>query len=100
MNSAMIFCAAGVLSAMPLTYSLGRDDGDFVVFCFAKPEDAQALAKRFGGEHWRRAAGGAPESSRRPERVLQDERKVQYVKSAHVGGSDQPRGNDAASDLV
>jgi hypothetical protein len=65
-NREVIFCAAGVLSATPLTYPLRLGDTDIVVFCFAKPEDAEAFAKRFGGK---RVAGDQAVTLKQPGRL-------------------------------
>jgi hypothetical protein len=49
-NSEEVHGFAKTLSAAPLTYFIRGDDADFVVFCFAKPEDAEVFRERFGGE--------------------------------------------------
>ncbi len=49
-NGAIVRRFANTLSVSPLTYSLRRDDTDYVVFRFAKPEDADVFSERFGGE--------------------------------------------------
>jgi hypothetical protein len=53
LNRRLIFSVAGLLSATPLKYSVRRNDSDFGGFCFAKAEDAEAFAQRFGGELFR-----------------------------------------------
>jgi hypothetical protein len=58
-NRELVFCAAGVLSATPFTYSLRRDGSDLVVFCFSKSKDAEDFAKRFGGELFRAGCWGS-----------------------------------------
>jgi hypothetical protein len=49
-NSEVVRGFADTLSAASLTYSVSRADVDLVVFCFAKPEDADAFCQRFGVE--------------------------------------------------
>jgi hypothetical protein len=48
-NSELVHSSANALSAAPLTYSLRRDDRDYIVFCFTRSEDADAFCNRFGG---------------------------------------------------
>jgi hypothetical protein len=49
-KSTPIYTLAKKLAGDPPRYGLMRDGREFMVFCFARPEDAQAFAKRFGGE--------------------------------------------------
>ena len=49
-NRQIVWSFAETLSAAPRPYFLRRNDGHFVVFCFAKPEDAETFCDRFGGE--------------------------------------------------
>jgi hypothetical protein len=49
-NSELVRSVAASLSVAPLTYSLRRDDLRFVVFCFAKAENAETFTERFDGE--------------------------------------------------
>jgi hypothetical protein len=50
MNSRTVRGFADTLSVAPKRLQMCRDDSDLVVFCFRKPQDAEAFAKRLGGE--------------------------------------------------
>jgi hypothetical protein len=49
-NYDVVYAFAEAFSVAPRTLSVRRDGLDFVVFCFAKPEDAEAFCEQFGGE--------------------------------------------------
>jgi hypothetical protein len=49
-NSEPSHILTAISSATKLTNTLRQGYTNFVVFCFTKPEDAQAFAERFGGE--------------------------------------------------
>lgn len=45
-----VLAITGASSVTRRTFSMRRHDRDFVVFCFAKPQDAEAFCEQFGGE--------------------------------------------------
>lgn len=45
-----VLAIAGASSVARRTFSMRRDGLDFVVFCFARPQDAEAFREQFGGE--------------------------------------------------
>jgi hypothetical protein len=49
-NSMRIYALAKGLQGAPRPYRLEREDHDYVVFCFATAEAAQAFHERFGGQ--------------------------------------------------
>jgi hypothetical protein len=59
-----MFCAAGVLSATPLTYTMRRDHNDVVVFCLQSRKTRRRLRRASVGTGCRRAAGDDPENKR------------------------------------
>jgi hypothetical protein len=65
MNSEIVRAAAAALLAAPLTYSVRRNHLDFVVFCFAKRENADAFSERFAGKRMTRSLGPQRRGPRR-----------------------------------
>jgi hypothetical protein len=50
-NGEIVYGFADTLSVGPRTLHVCRDNIEFVVFCFARLEDAETFCDRFGGEH-------------------------------------------------
>jgi hypothetical protein len=49
-NYDVVYTFAEAFSVGPRTFWVRWDDLDFEVFCFAKPEDADAFCEQFGGK--------------------------------------------------
>jgi hypothetical protein len=49
-NSETVRSFANTLSVAQRQLHMCRDNVEFVIFCFAKPEDADTFCERFGGE--------------------------------------------------
>ena len=76
--------ASGQTAATPLTYSLRRDDSEFVVFCFSKSERAEAFAKRFSGERLLTGSRGWPsKQADDPSALLRANANVSSVEAGH-----------------
>jgi hypothetical protein len=83
--------------------SFASDDADFVVFCFAEPEDAEAFADGFGGKRLRPVrritlkASGATRAPVQHERMAHNVSPWRKTGLTRTGPID---GKGAASELV
>ena len=75
-NSETVRGFADTLTVAPLTYSIRRADDDFVVFCFARQEDAAAFRERFGERAPARNTAMVAASPPKPPRVGAEQRRV------------------------
>jgi len=77
MNSELVRGFADTRSVAPSTYHMRRDDSEVVVFCFAKPDDAEVFRERFGGERvWARGACGFRRASHRKRKERPDGQRM------------------------